>query len=246
MALAVLLLVGAGLMLRSLWSLQRIPIGFDPSNVLTMRVSLPAASYASPEQVVGFYERLLDRVRQLPGVRSSRRGAAAAARLDDRRLRPDGRRLRSAAGHEREGRLADCHRRLPRSDGRAARARPHDHAGGYRRQPARRARQRGAGAALLCGTGSDRRAPEDRGRPEAALGHRRRHRRRRPPQRDHRGHQGKVLCAAPAVAQVHRESDPQHGARREDVDRSVGPGRADPSGDSQPRREPARRQRAGR
>jgi putative ABC transport system permease protein len=76
MALAVLLLVGAGLMLRSLWSLQRIPIGFDPSNVLTMRVSLPAASYESPEQVVGFYERLVDRVRALPGVRT-----AGAARL---------------------------------------------------------------------------------------------------------------------------------------------------------------------
>jgi putative ABC transport system permease protein len=76
MALAVLLLVGAGLMLRSLWSLQRIPIGFDPANVLTMRVSLPTTSYPSPEQVVGFYERLVDRVRQLPGVRS-----AGAARL---------------------------------------------------------------------------------------------------------------------------------------------------------------------
>jgi len=76
MAMAVLLLVGAGLMLRSLWSLQRIPIGFDPSNVLTMRVALPAASYASPEQVVAFYERLLERVRQLPGVR-----VAGAARL---------------------------------------------------------------------------------------------------------------------------------------------------------------------
>jgi len=76
MALAVLLLVGAGLMLRSLWSLQRIPIGFDPSSVLTMRVSLPATSYASPEEVVGFYETLVDRVRQLPGVRT-----AGAARL---------------------------------------------------------------------------------------------------------------------------------------------------------------------
>ena len=76
MALAVLLLVGAGLMLRSLWSLQAVPIGFDPTNVLTMRVALPQASYASPEQVVGFYERLVDRVRTLPGVRT-----AGAARL---------------------------------------------------------------------------------------------------------------------------------------------------------------------
>jgi putative ABC transport system permease protein len=76
MALAVLLLVGAGLMLRSLWSLQRVPIGFDPSNVLTLRVSLPTTSYPNAEQVVGFYERLLDRVRQMPGVRT-----AGAARL---------------------------------------------------------------------------------------------------------------------------------------------------------------------
>jgi putative ABC transport system permease protein len=72
----VVLLVGAGLMLRSLWALQRVPIGFEPANVLTMRVSLPAASYGSPEQVVAFYQRLVDRVRELPGVRR-----AGAARL---------------------------------------------------------------------------------------------------------------------------------------------------------------------
>ncbi|HEY7500212.1 MAG TPA: ABC transporter permease [Vicinamibacterales bacterium] len=76
MALAVVLLVGAGLMLRSIWALQRVPIGFNPAGVLTMRVSLPAASYASPEQVVVFYQRLLERVRQLPGVQT-----AGAARL---------------------------------------------------------------------------------------------------------------------------------------------------------------------
>lgn len=69
MSLAVVLLVGAGLMLRSLWSLQRVQLGFDPSNVLTMRLSAPQASYETPEQVVQFYERLLERVRQIPGVR---------------------------------------------------------------------------------------------------------------------------------------------------------------------------------
>jgi predicted permease len=76
MALAAILLVGASLMLRSLWSLQSIPIGLDPSNVLTMRVSLPATSYASSEEVVTFFQRLLDRVRTLPGVT-----IAGAARL---------------------------------------------------------------------------------------------------------------------------------------------------------------------
>jgi putative ABC transport system permease protein len=79
MALAVVLLIGAGLMLRSLWALQRVPIGFEPANVLTMRISLPVASYAKPEQVVTFYQQLLDRIRQLPGVRTA--GAARALPL---------------------------------------------------------------------------------------------------------------------------------------------------------------------
>jgi putative ABC transport system permease protein len=79
MALAVVLLVGAGLMLRSLWALQRIPLGIDPTNVLTMRLSLPPASYEKPEQVVLFYETLLERVRELPGV--VRAGAVRALPL---------------------------------------------------------------------------------------------------------------------------------------------------------------------
>ncbi len=69
MALAVVLLVGAGLMLRSLWALQGVGLGFDPANVLTMRLSLPSASYETPERVVQFYEQLIASVRQLPGVR---------------------------------------------------------------------------------------------------------------------------------------------------------------------------------
>jgi putative ABC transport system permease protein len=75
MALAVVLLIGAGLMLRSLWSLQRIDLGFNPTGVLTMRVALPQASYPTPEQVVAFYAGLMDRIRALPGV-----SAAGAAR----------------------------------------------------------------------------------------------------------------------------------------------------------------------
>ena len=79
MALAVVLLVGAGLTLRSLWALQRVPLGFDPSGVLTMRLALPAASYGESDRVVSFYQRLIDRVRQLPGVRSA--GAARSLPL---------------------------------------------------------------------------------------------------------------------------------------------------------------------
>jgi predicted permease len=92
MALAVVLLVGAGLMLRSLWSLQRIDLGFNPSGVLTMRVSLPQSGYTTPEQVVNFYSRLMEQVRGLPGVTSA--GAARSlplgSTIGDFGLRIDG------------------------------------------------------------------------------------------------------------------------------------------------------------
>jgi len=67
-ALAVILVIGAGLMIRSLSALNRIDLGFNPEHMLTMRVSVPAAKYDTPERVVGFYRQLLERVRQLPGV----------------------------------------------------------------------------------------------------------------------------------------------------------------------------------
>jgi len=74
-ALAVVLLIGAGLMLRTLWSLQHIDLGFTPSGVLTARIALPDATYRQTEQVVGFYSRLIDRLQATPGIT-----AAGAAR----------------------------------------------------------------------------------------------------------------------------------------------------------------------
>jgi putative ABC transport system permease protein len=70
-ALAVILLTGAGLMLRSLWNLQRIDLGFNPDRVLTMRLALPASQYDTPEKVIGFYEQLVQSVRATPGVESA-------------------------------------------------------------------------------------------------------------------------------------------------------------------------------
>jgi predicted permease len=67
-AIALVLLTGAGLMLRSLWNLQRIDLGFNPDRVLTMRLALPASQYDTPEKVIGFYDGLLTEVRALPGV----------------------------------------------------------------------------------------------------------------------------------------------------------------------------------
>jgi putative ABC transport system permease protein len=68
MALAVVMLTGAGLMLRSLWSLQHVDLGINPDRVLTMRLALPASTYDTPDKVVGFYDQLVQGVRALPNV----------------------------------------------------------------------------------------------------------------------------------------------------------------------------------
>jgi putative ABC transport system permease protein len=66
-ALAVVLLVGATLLVRSLWKLEDVPPGFSPARVTAMDVSLPTAVYPEGSQIP-FYERLQERVRALPGV----------------------------------------------------------------------------------------------------------------------------------------------------------------------------------
>jgi putative ABC transport system permease protein len=68
LALAVVLLVGAGLMLRSFAGMQRIDTGFNAQNVLTMRVSLPGQQYSAPGATTRFFEEAGRRVRALPGV----------------------------------------------------------------------------------------------------------------------------------------------------------------------------------
>jgi putative ABC transport system permease protein len=71
MALAVVLLISAGLALRSLWALQQVSLGFEPRGVLTMRLALPEASYESNARVEAFYRELIDRVRRVPGVQAA-------------------------------------------------------------------------------------------------------------------------------------------------------------------------------
>ena len=67
-ALSMVLLIGAGLMIRSFVELLRSDLGVDPTNVLTMEVSLPSDRYAQAETRLSFYNQLLDRVGALPGV----------------------------------------------------------------------------------------------------------------------------------------------------------------------------------
>jgi putative ABC transport system permease protein len=73
-ALALVLLSGAGLLMRSFYQLQSVDPGFDPHGVLTFRTNLPGAKYKGDEPQASFYRRALDRIRVLPGVSSA--GAA--------------------------------------------------------------------------------------------------------------------------------------------------------------------------
>jgi putative ABC transport system permease protein len=70
-ALSLLLLVSAGLLIKSFMRLQQTELGFDPTNVLTLRVPLPEARYKENGQVENFWDELLRRVRALPGVESA-------------------------------------------------------------------------------------------------------------------------------------------------------------------------------
>jgi predicted permease len=68
--LSLILLTGAGLLVRSFLHLQSVDLGYDPHNVLTLRLSLPEARYPEAHQVLSFYQQLTERLERLPGVRS--------------------------------------------------------------------------------------------------------------------------------------------------------------------------------
>jgi putative ABC transport system permease protein len=76
-ALAVVLLVGAGLMMKSLLRLMQVNLGFDPTNVLTMTVVLPTGKYTEPNRIIAYYQQLQERLAALPGVT----GAGAVSQL---------------------------------------------------------------------------------------------------------------------------------------------------------------------
>ena len=70
-ALSLVLLIGAGLMLRSLWELQTMDPGFDEHNVLTLAVLVNKQQFTDPRQEAAFFDAVLQRVRSLPGVESA-------------------------------------------------------------------------------------------------------------------------------------------------------------------------------
>ncbi len=75
-ALSVVLLMGAGVMLRSLTALRNVDAGFSARQVLTLRVTLPQTRYKTPAEISSFFTRAVERLRALPGVES-------AAAVDD-------------------------------------------------------------------------------------------------------------------------------------------------------------------
>ncbi len=70
-ALSLVLLIGAGLLIKSFARLQSVDPGFRVDNVLTMSLSLPKSRYTNADQLAGFYNQVLQRVESLPGVESA-------------------------------------------------------------------------------------------------------------------------------------------------------------------------------
>ena len=85
-ALSLLLLIGAGLLVRSFERLVRVDPGFAADHLLTMEISLPTRKYAKPDQQIAFFRDLVDRVSALPGVKSA--AISAALPLETRRITP--------------------------------------------------------------------------------------------------------------------------------------------------------------
>ncbi len=71
LAMALVLLIGCGLMIRGFWKLQEVNTGINASHVITMEVSLPAATYTKPEAFDAFWTRLQENLNRLPGVQSA-------------------------------------------------------------------------------------------------------------------------------------------------------------------------------
>lgn len=70
-ALSLMLLIGAGLMIKSLSRLQQMSLGFNPDNLLTVNLSLSRSSYPEDHQQIAFFQETLDRLQSMPGIQSA-------------------------------------------------------------------------------------------------------------------------------------------------------------------------------
>ncbi len=70
-ALAVTLVVGAGILVRSFWELQSVDLGFQTAGILKAQYNLPSSRYPEAPEINDFHRRYLERVRQIPGVQAA-------------------------------------------------------------------------------------------------------------------------------------------------------------------------------
>jgi putative ABC transport system permease protein len=70
-ALSLIMLIGAGLLIKSFARLQQVSSGLQPENVLTMKIALPGAKYSTPQAIAAFYQQTLDKISSLPGVQAA-------------------------------------------------------------------------------------------------------------------------------------------------------------------------------
>lgn len=98
--LALILLLGSGLMLQSVRNLMGTDPGFSASNVLSFSVSLPAAQYSRAQQRLGFHRQLIERLNSLPGVESAAAASSPPLRVEGQWMVFFEGRLEPEAGHE--------------------------------------------------------------------------------------------------------------------------------------------------
>ncbi len=70
-ALSLILLIGAGLLIRSFMNLQQVELGFNPQGVLVMNIALPRSRYSTAAQTAGFFDRVVSQAASVPGVRAA-------------------------------------------------------------------------------------------------------------------------------------------------------------------------------
>jgi putative ABC transport system permease protein len=70
-AMTMVLLIGAGLLMKTVVKLQAVNTGFNPQQVLTMNMSLPQIKYPKRENIINFYQQVIDRIEALPGVKAA-------------------------------------------------------------------------------------------------------------------------------------------------------------------------------
>jgi putative ABC transport system permease protein len=80
-ALALILLVGSGLMARSVWRIRSVPTGFNSANTTSLRMALPSATYSGSAEAVRFFDRAVDGLAAIPGVQAA--GAVSKLPLDE-------------------------------------------------------------------------------------------------------------------------------------------------------------------